>query len=432
MAKKIKTKIPVKSVFKIAEPVKLRSGSSLCLSCRGSKLLCGKSSCPVLVRIYSFNKVASLLLEEQISGASPPDVFVGWKGYPHVNAGPLIPPETDDTSLLANPSVWLGLSIAEIAEMRIRLVRGSFKTHVKRPWDAGKLYYETLETALSSRPAYVDAVLSGKPRAEVLLDSEVQPMGPLAPVKDLSVSGVRGDRKLEKVFYDHDLKTTNALKYLYESKVSTYSMVRVLSVGGTGLQKDRRLVPTRWSITAVDDIVSKYLRDHYVKRNPLINEYRVYEYTKLGNRFIILMIPEPWQYESIEAWFPGTLWNPDVNNIAMIGDWEGYWGRKDYASMGGCYYAARFSVAEKLKEEGRQASVLVLREIYKDYIMPLGVWLVREMVRKALSQKPLKFTSLTEALNYVFSRLKIPRNAWINNSVILSGIGKQTSMVDFL
>lgn len=432
MAKKIKARIPVEKVFKTGKEVKLKVGSALCIACRGAKLLCGKSSCPVIVRLASFKKVLPTLTEGSIYGASPPEVFVGWRTYPNVYVGPLVPPDEGDTSLMANPSLWLDLSIDEIAEIRTMLIRGSFKAHVKKPWSKGKLYDETVEAALSSRPAYVDAALERAPKAEVLVDSEVQPMGPLAPVKSIYVTGARGDRRLEKVFYDHDLKASDAITLLYDMKTSVYSIVRLMSIGGMGMVKNRRLVPTRWSITAVDDTLSKHLIESYVKRSPLINEYRVYEYSKLGNRFIIIMMPHSWEYESIEAWFPGTLWNPNLYNVAMIGDWEGYHGRTSYASMGGCYYAARLSVAEKLGQERRQASVLVLREIYGDYIMPLGVWLVREMTRKALSSEPVKFKSLRETLEYAFSRLKIPRDEWVKNSLILSTIGKQTRITSFL
>ncbi|HDI31505.1 MAG TPA: hypothetical protein ENF80_01680 [Thermofilum sp.] len=432
MVKRIKTKIPVEKVFKATKEIRLKVGSSICLACRGAKLLCGKSSCPVMIRLAYFKKVLPILNEGSVYGASPPEVFVGWKTYPNVYVGPLVPPNKGDTSLMANPSLWLDLSISDIAEIRTSLIRESFKVHVRKPWSKGKLYDETLEVTLSSRPAYVDAVLERAPKAEVLIDSEVQPMGPLAPVKSIYVTGARGDRRLEKVFYDYDLKASDAIRALYAMKTSVYSIVRLMSIGGMGIIKNRKLVPTRWSITAVDDTLSRYIINTYVKKSPLINEYKVYEYSKLGNKFIILMLPHSWEYESIEAWFPGTLWNPDSRNVAMIGDWEGYHGRTNYASMGGCYYAARLAVTEKLKQEGRQAAVLVLREIYGDYIMPLGVWLVREMTRKALSSEPTKFGSLEEALEYVFSKLKIPRNEWVKNSLILSNLRKQVKITNFL
>src|SRR2546426_7645270 len=46
---------------------------------------------------------------------------------------------------------------------------------------------------------------------------------------------------------------------------------RAFSVGAFGIETNRRFVPTRWSITAVDDTIGKQLRDR-VHAFPLINE----------------------------------------------------------------------------------------------------------------------------------------------------------------
>ena len=91
-------------------------------------------------------------------------------------------------------------------------------------------------------------------------------------------------------------------------------------MGAFGVEANRRLVPTRWSITAVDDILSKDLREK-VKECPEINEFRVYESRYLDNVFEVLMIPGRWGYEAIEAWYPGTTWNPDGKWTVMFGDW---------------------------------------------------------------------------------------------------------------
>ena len=38
----------------------------------------------------------------------------------------------------------------------------------------------------------------------------------------------------------------------------------------------------------------------------------------MDNVFEILMIPAQWSYESMEAWYPGTVWNPAGSNIAIL------------------------------------------------------------------------------------------------------------------
>lgn len=435
MGKKIKTLVPVEGIEQsVAQKLVFSRGgkSNLCIRCRGARLLCGKASCPLLVRIRSFIGIADVAEREELEGSSPPEVFVSWRGYPRVRVGPLVPPIVGDTSLYGKPNEWMGRGLVEVVKMRSKLVHSSFYMDVRGVRRGGKLYDGTLEIALSSRPADVDAVFLRKPKLRILVDPGTQPMGPSGLVRRLDVTSVRGDRRLEKVYYDFDMKANSAILQLFRDGVDVYRITRLLSVGGVGFYRNRRLVPTRWSITAVDDTISRHLLHKHVKYLPPINEYRVYEHTAFGNRFIVVLMPRTWIYESIETWFPSTPWNPDTRNIAMIGDWEDHRGRSAYASMGGCYYAARLSVAEHLYKEGRQAGVLILREIYSDYLMPLGVWLVRESVKRALNSRPAIFNSREEALRYAFSRLLIPEEVWRRNSFILRNLQRQRSLLDFV
>ena len=169
-----------------------------------------------------------------------------------------------------------------------------------------------------------------------------------------------------------------------------------------------------------------------VKEFPEISEYRVYESRYLDNIFEVLMIPSAWSYEAIEAWYPGTVWNPRGRNVVMFSDWESYEGRTAYAEIGGCYYAARLAVCEQLVKERRQATVIVMREAHPGYIMPVGVWQVRENVRNAMRQKPYTFRTLEEALKFVASRFQIPLKQWILRSELLKNALFQKKITDFL
>jgi len=264
----------------------------------------------------------------------------------------------------------------------------------------------------------VELALTKPPRRNLVLDDEVQPFGPSAPMRDLRVGTARWDHQIEKAYYDTDLKAADAVRGLYENGVLVTKIQRSFSVGAFGLKQNRRLVPTRWSITAVDSILSKDLMEK-IKTFPEINEYRVYESLYLDNIFEVLMLPQAWSYESMEAWYPGTVWNPSGRSVVLYSDWEGYEGRTTYADIGGCYYAARLAVCELLTKERRQATVIVLREAHPGYIMPVGVWQVRENVRNAMRQAPLKFNTLDEALARIASQFQIPLQRWILNSKLL-------------
>jgi hypothetical protein len=406
------------------------SKSSLCVLCKGSRFLCGKTRCPIMVKVNYFLKSVPLMSTEDISGVSPPSVFIGRIGYPNVYVGPLVPPVHEDTCIYDLPEQWFGRSIDEIVGFRSLLIRGKHRVHVQKFNEAGKIMEQTRELALAETSVDTELKLTKKPRGSIFMDDAVQPFGPSAPIKDLYVGNARYEQRIEKAYYDTDLRATQAVQELYGRGVMVTKIQKAFSVGAFGIEKKRRLVPTRWSITAVDDIISKNLAET-VKTFPEINGYCVYESVYLDNIFEILMIPAQWSYESMEAWYPGTIWNPHGRNTAIFSDYEGNNGRTTYAEIGGCYYSARLAVCEQLIKERRQATVVVLREARPGYIMPVGVWQVRENVRNAVKHMPHKYNTLNEALNRISSRLEIPLKRWINQSSLLKNILYQRRITDY-
>jgi hypothetical protein len=246
----------------------------------------------------------------------------------------------------------------------------------------------------------------------------------------MGTSGVKTDARLERAWGDGDLRAGSAILRLYDEGVEVSRIMRALSAGVLGLEDGRKLVPTRWSITAVDDAVGLRLLED-VRTLPLIDDFRVYESVRLDNRFLVMLLPRVWSYELLEAWFPRTTWNPSTREIAMIGDSEGYRGRKAYASIRGCYYAARFAVAEALAREGRQATAIVLRETHPGHFLPLGVWNVRENVRRALREPHMSFPDLTQALSYVGTRFEIALEEWVRQSAVISFALRQRRLTDY-
>ena len=404
--------------------------SGLCVTCRAAKLLCGKPRCPILVKYDSMMKTQPLIDDTALDGSSPPGVFVGRFGYPKVFVGPLIPPVHGDTEVLDTPENWIGRTLDEIVGFRSQLVRGMHRTHVLDVDGGGRIVDLTRELALSTAATDVEAKFARKPRGRLVLDEDVQPFGPSAPIQQFDLGGYKVDPKLDRAFSDTDLLAKPAVVGLYQDGIAVSKIQRAFSVGAFGLGKNRRFVPTRWSITAVDDTIGKELRER-VKASPLINEVRVYEAVGFDDRFLVVFVPRPWRYELIEAWYPNTLWNPLGREIVMFGDHEGYEGRSEYASIGGCYYAARLAVAEALERERRQAAAVILRETHPGYLMPIGVWNVREHVREALRRPPRKFSTPREALEHLATRLDIPMDRWIKTSEVLKHVLFQRALDDF-
>ncbi len=408
-----------------------KSNSSLCALCRGTKLLCGKSRCPVIVRYHSTNKIKPYISTLKLGGASPPSIFIGRVGYPKVAIGPMIPPVMGDTSLIDTPELWLDKQLDEIVDFRSQLVRGKYQVKVTDVNNSNKIVEFTRDLALSKNSVFSEAIFEKKPYGRISFYDEIQPHGPSAPIKKLDISNPKYEQNIEKAYYDTDLKSRDAVLNIYRNGVQISKIQRAFSVGAFGVNKYRRFVPTRWSITAVDSLVGKELMGK-TKQYPLINEFRIYYINQFDNRWIILMTPNSWMYELIEAWYPNTTWNPYGSQISIFNSYEFYEGRTSYAEIGGCYYAARLAVNELLNKERRQAGVVILREAHPGYIMPIGVWNVRESVRMALKQKYKKFDTLNDALVFVSTIMDIPLQRWIRNSAVLKNQLFQKRIEDFL
>ncbi|MCX6661478.1 MAG: Nre family DNA repair protein [Euryarchaeota archaeon] len=408
-----------------------KESTSVCALCRGTKFLCGKNRCPVIVRYHAKVKTKPLLDSLRLEGASPPSVFIGRIGYPKVAIGPMIPPVMGDTSEIDTPERWIHKTLDEIVDFRSQLVRGKFTVDVTNVESPHRIVEFTRELALSKNAVFADAVFEKKPYGRIAFYDEVQPHGPSAPLRTLDITNPKYEQHIEKAYYDTDLKAKDAILDIYKNGVLVSKIQRAFSVGAFGIKKNRRFVPTRWSITAVDSTLGAELMKK-TKTYPFINEVRAYYLNQFDNRWIILMMPSEWQYELIEAWYPNTTWNQYGTSISIFNSYEFYDGRTTYAEIGGCYYAARLAVNELLSKERRQAGVVILREAHPGYIMPIGVWNVRESVRHALTQPHKKFDTVQESLVYVSKIMDIPIQRWIRNSAVLKNQLYQRRLEDFL
>jgi hypothetical protein len=299
--------------------------------------------------------------------------------------------------------------------------------HKENIFSQSRVVSDLQELALAKKPTNIEQIFSKKPVYKVTLSPVLQPMGPSVELKKLRVTeNVRISRKVEEIVND-DLLASQQSQLLYETGADVYKITTILSAGILGQEKNKKLVPTRWSITAMDDILAKSMIKQ-IKDYPVINDYQIFESEYLGNFFYILLIPASWEYEGFEAWSPGSFWSQGATKTMIVEEYEPYKGRTTYAEkQGGGYYAARFGVVEALCAHRTQARVIVFREISEKYMIPVGVWQVRENVRNAFRTQPQRFSSLREALNYLKTKLSIPVDEYIKQSVIL----KRKTLFDF-
>lgn len=402
---------------------------SLCVLCRG-RGLCKLTYCPVIARARAGILLKKVEISNVIEGSTPPSVFVGRFGYPYVRAGPSIPPITGDTSIFDFPEKWHGVRIENILEYRWSLITG-YKLHdVRRPEES--VLEEARLVVLSSKPVDVRAVFEKPPRPIITFSEHEPPQGPRAPLYKLQVlSNPSIPRPLEKAYYDTDLPAMEAVIYLYESGVPISHIQKGFSLGSFGIKGQRRLVPTRWSITAVDSILCRTLVKE-IKHYQPVDEVLVFEHRVHNNLFLAIIYPSKWSYEWLEAWWPGSTWNPAGLNVVVEGDHENYFGRTTYPSIGGCYYASMIATLEYLRAIKKQALAILLREIYSGFNLPIGVWFVRESCREMFKKEPvLKTSSLREVCEYLDKSTKLGCEKWFNSSVFIKRITSTRRIEEF-
>lgn len=375
-----------------------------------------------------------------ISGASPPSVFVGHYGYPKVSIGPMVPDIHGNTSILDSPERWLGKTLQEILNFRLSLVRGSNSIKI---YDLDNRFILSLhELIMSSKPAESELNFYNKPlfyqsliSKNNDLNTEFTPFGPQAEIKSFKISSsISTNKKIEYLYSDSHIKANDAIIELYKNGIEVSQINKVLSLGMLGQKNKRHLVPTRWSISATDDILSSNLV-RQIELYQSIDSFKVIKYNHFSNYYSIIFIPsEVWNFEMIEAWY-------DKNNetkFFLESDFEtATFGLDHYPRIAGAYFAAKLAVLEYLTSKKRKCSVLILREIRPDYIIPLGVWQIREGIRAALrsnkdsSSNSNSFSDFKTALLYASNGMRVPLLNWLSHSEIYKNYGKKTLISDF-
>ena len=345
--------------------------TSLCAKCKG-KGLCGKP-CPIMKKLNKY-KTQIKNIKKNFSGSAP-SVFVGRYGYPNVKVGILSPPKINKNSwMLDSPEYWYNskYNLDRVISARSKLIHSKSKGNIK------KLENKMIENAqlisLAKKKVDTEFFLKKRPKPQFVINSHSAPIGSPAKVKNVKLQeNANTDHKVEYIV-DDDLKANRQIEKLYQRNLSVNKISKILSTGLLGKGKDKKLVPTRWSITATDNTISKELTNNIGSYN-WINEYKLFHNEYMGNHYEILLIPRQWSYELIEAKTPGSVWNPKSKKTLYMIDYENHWGRKTYAkNCGGGYYAVRLPIAKYLNKIKKQASVLVVREVRPKYAFPVAAW----------------------------------------------------------
>jgi len=372
-------------------------------------------------------------LSEKISGGSPPSVFVSSYTYPKVKVGPLFSPLQTDSTILDHPEKWAGKSIEEIIRYKLSLIKGTHSMHVKTNLNADRYMQSLQELTMATRSTEIEVAFERKPKlnleeisSRATSDSDTVQFGLASELESIKLpSDISSDKKIEKAFYDFDFRAKEAINYLYEEGIEISRISKILSLGMIGIKKNRKLVPTKWSISAIDQTISLNL----IKKTETfqsLDQIRIYKYVHFGNYYSIVLIPdELWSFEMHEAWIDNK------GDAKIETDTEDSSGLKNYPKIGGSYFAARLAVIEFLHSQKRSAAVIVLREIHPEYILPVGVWQIREGIRAALRMHYNKFDRLDIALSFACNNLTISKKEWVKNSNLFNARKSHIRISDY-
>ncbi len=338
---------------------------NICEECRGIKFLCGLNYCPIYGNVYFMPKIV-----REMDGITPPDIFVGRFNYPKVHVSAIVTKNEVFEDLYPLP-------LEKILERTSSMFRVG---NVQRVDRSSPLVEKIREISLSEIKLRLSASVESIER-KIYMDRISLPLGPRLMARNIEIEeSPKIPRRIEKLTDDFDINAQEALWELYLNGFRNEYLKRLLSAGVLGRKVDRKLVPTRWAITAVDDIIGKKLIEK-VREYESIETIIYAQNSYMDNHFYIILLPGTWMFEMVENWhgFGGK-----VKNVMESGDFESYYGRSTYAkNVTGAYYAARLGVLEYLESIKRSASVIIYRIVGPNYKIPLGVWLIRESVRNA-------------------------------------------------
>ncbi len=395
----------------------------LCVYCKGHH---DSKECPIWKKLQTQARINAQLKKDYFGEA--PNILVGSYGYPEVNVGFL---STEQYKGNDEPRNWAqnpNISIQNIVDLRCELVNSRFKANIK---NFNERYVDMIqELSLSSKPVDVEVSLNKVPKFFISIHQDLMPYGPSAElVKGQITENPKIDTRVQKVVEDTDLLSVDAINNLYAKGFDEHFIAKIFSAGNLGLKKNRKLVPTRWSITAIDDILAKKI----IKEIENFNEINPTAFFGgyFGNYYLVLFFPGEWSYDLFESRVP-----EESQRLEYSHDYEDFRGRKEYAQeTAGGYYAARLSILEKLRELKKKGSVLALRFITKEYWAPLGVWVVREAVRHAMKSNGIEFSDKELMIEYArkltAKKFNIDINVLLAASPLIKNIKSQKRLSQF-
>lgn len=343
--------------------------------------------------------------------------IVGEKNYPNLKIHNVSTQEKENSFF--NTGDIVKQDYSQIIKLKAKNILGSTQeTYIKKSND--RINKELVDIYKSKKAVEFNSSFEKELSFNKVLVSKVSGIvGSKNPLLSLKSNENTSTSKQVEKYTENDIKAKEAIISLYEKGVNEHQITNLLSLGTFGLSFNRKLVPTKWAISAYDQTIEKHLHKKIIN-NRIIEKYEAYHYKDKGNDFVIILLPNFFSGEVIES-FPGAVERDYIG-------FDNKLHKKEPETAGG-FYATKISIFEQLNSRKKQAAFISIRLI-SDYDIPLGVVFVRECVREAL-KKPIFTTSdHIELIKFLNSKFTNHRKFFESSKVYLER-NRQKRIGDF-
>lgn len=346
------------------------------------------------------------------------NAIVGEKNYPQLKVYNISNEEKNNSFL--NTQKIVKKNYSDIIKLKAKNVLGNTnniyvkKTNSKILEEVKNIYKAKKEVEFTSK--FDKELKFNKP----IINKLSGVLGTKNELKKINLNeNAKTSKQIEK-YSTNDAKSKEAVIKLYKRKINESQIINLLSLGNFGVQLNKKIVPSRWAITAYDKIIETYLYKKILTYK-IINKYEIYHHKDKGNEFIIILIPDTFTFENYE--FTPQGWQ--AIDYVSINNRLGY---TDPNTAGG-FFASKVATFEHLKKTKKQASIIVLRQI-DNYEIPLGVVFVRESIREAMKNKIFSCQTKKELEKYLNKFHKNHANKF-KTSKTLKEIKKQKKLREY-
>lgn len=193
--------------------------------------------------------------------------IVGEKNYPNLKVHNVSNSNEDNSFFKTSDIVKRDYS--DIIKLKARNILGSTNdTYIKKTND--RINKELQDIYKSKNAIEFNSEFENELRFDKVLVNKVSGIvGSRNPLLSLKANeNTSTSKKIEK-YTANDIKSREAIISLYEKGVNEHQIINLLALGSFGMQMNKKMVPTRWAITAYDQTIEKHLHKKLVAHRPV-------------------------------------------------------------------------------------------------------------------------------------------------------------------